>query len=84
MQKTYKLAPMQTLAVNIRKLIDDEVKDDSGNLLNGARSTGWTSTRPGAAGDCLRPTDRLLKHETSVVGIRGYFAESVSINSFSF
>jgi hypothetical protein len=60
-QKTFKLAPMATLSVNIRKLIEDQVKDDSGNLLPKAAERGeinWMDVNPTRGSGRLLETDR--------------------------
>ena len=48
-QKTYKLAPLETKAVGIRDLIDNETKDDRGRLLPKSVASGelnWMDVNP--------------------------------------
>jgi len=57
-QKAYKLAPMQTLAIGIQALIDNQVKDDKGRVLPKTLQSGELNWEAPSA---TRSSGRLLQ-----------------------
>jgi hypothetical protein len=60
-QRVYTLAPMQTEAINVRQLIDDQTKDDNGKVLpkNGqSGQVGWWNQDRGLGKGRLLLSDR--------------------------
>jgi hypothetical protein len=59
-QKEYRLASMQTKAINIRELIDEQIKDDKGKAIPKNASsgeTGWLVADPGKGSGRLLQSD---------------------------
>ncbi len=60
-QKTWKLAPLETKAVSLRDLIQNETKDDSGNVLPKSVTSGelnWMDVNPTYGSGRLLQSDR--------------------------
>ena len=68
-QKEYKLASMQTKAISIRELVEEQAKDDKGNALpKDAKSgeAGWLVT------DMAKGSGRLLQSDRSIAMARNF------------
>ncbi len=68
-QKAYTLSPMQTKAVSIRSLIEDQVKDDNGKTLPRSASSGEISW---LAADTTQVSGRLLQSNRSTGMARNF------------
>jgi hypothetical protein len=68
-QKTYKLAPMQTKAVSIRELIENRVKDDSGNVLPKDAQSGEINWMDAVTG---KGSGRMLESDKSAAMARNF------------
>jgi hypothetical protein len=68
-QKEYKLASMQTKAISIRDLIEQQVKDDTGKTLPKDATTGETSW---LVTDMKQASGRLLQSDRSTAMARNF------------
>ena len=60
-QKTYKLAPMQTKAIGIREIVENQLKDDKGKMLPKTVQSGeinWMDVNPNKGSGRLLQSDR--------------------------